>query len=184
MSKKSIDRKAAKQFVLDNRNDGKTDQEIYNELTQQYYDKKGIALLIAGTVTNNRKTKYRQYNNILLVLIGLTILDNIFAVLSLSLAEKQLWILLLVFIAPLLNIFFFYEIARYNAPIYRAVGLLTIAGFLQSMSKAENGNYIFINIIWCSGVAGLAFFLQSKMFPYFSPKKLQKDLNGEYILAS
>lgn len=39
MSKKSLDRKIAKKFIVDNRDNGKSDQEIYNELSQQYYDR-------------------------------------------------------------------------------------------------------------------------------------------------
>jgi hypothetical protein len=69
MSKKSLDRKAAQKFIVDSRDNGKSDQDIYNELSQQYLDKKSVALLITGTVTTENKNKYKLYNNILLGLL-------------------------------------------------------------------------------------------------------------------
>mgnify|MGYP003582726411 FL=1 len=183
MSKKSLDRKAAQKFIVDSRDNGKADQEIYNELSEQYYDKKSVALLITGTVTKENKKKYKVYNNILLGLLGLSILFKLLTVFSLTIQTGQLWTLLLVLIVPLFAGYFMYEIARYNGPIYRFCGMLTIAGFLQTIGKAENGTDILINIIFAGAVAGLSFYLDSKMFPDYSPKNLKKDSNGEYILS-
>ncbi len=182
MTKKSIDRKAAQKFIIDSRDNGKTDQEIYNELSQQYFDKKSVALLIAGTVTKENKNKYKIYNNILLGLLGLAILLRILLVFSLTIQTGQLWTLLLVFIVPLFAAYFAYEIARYNAPIYRFCGLMTIVGFMQTIGKSEGGSDILINLVFAGAIAGLSFYLDSKMFPAYSPKNLKKDSNGEYIL--
>ncbi|WP_276974125.1 hypothetical protein [Flavobacterium filum] len=183
MSKKSLDRKAAQTFIVDSRDNGKTDQEIYNELSELYYDKKSVALLITWTVTTENKKKYKVYNNILLGLLGLSILFKLLTVFSLTIQTGQIWTLLLVLIVPLLAGYFMYEIARYNGPIYRFCGMLTIAGFLQTIGKAENGTDITINLIFAGAVAGLSFYLDSKMFPNYSPKNLKKDSNGEYILS-
>ena len=70
-----------------------------------------------------------------------------------------------------------------NAPIYRFCGWLTIAGFLQTVGKMEMGTDILLNIIFASAVAGLSFYLDSKLFPEYSPKNLKKDSNGDYILS-
>jgi hypothetical protein len=183
MGKKSLDRKAAKIFIVDSRDNGKTDQEIYNELSQQYYDKKSLALLITGTVTTENKNNYKVYNNILLGLLVLAILLRILLVFSLTIQTGQLWTLLLVFIVPLFAAYFAYEIARYNGPIYRFCGIMTIAGFLQTIGKSEGGTDILINLVFAGAIAGLSFYLDSKMFPNFSPKNLKKDSNGEYVLS-
>jgi hypothetical protein len=182
MSKKSLNRKTTQKFIVDSRDNGKSDQEIYNELSQQYYDKKSVALLITGTVTTENKKKYKVYNSILLGLLGLAILLRILLVFSLTIQTGQLWTLLLVFIVPLFAAYFAYEIARYNAPIYRFCGIMTIVGFMQTIGKSEGGNDILINLVFAGAIAGLSFYLDSKMFPDFSPKNLKKDSNGEYIL--
>lgn len=183
MGKKSLDRKAAQKFIVDNRNNGKSDQDIYNELSQQYYDKKTIALLITGTVTTENKNKYIIYNNILVGLLGISILLKLLSVFILTIQTGQLWTLLLVLIVPLFAAYFMFEIARYNGPIYRICGWLTIAGFIQTIGKTEDGTEILLNVIFACAVAGLSFYLDSKMFPDFSPKNLKKDGNGEYILG-
>jgi hypothetical protein len=183
MSKKSLHRKVAQKFIFDSRDNGKSDQEIYNELSQQYYDKKGITLLITGTVKTENKKKYKKYNNLLLGLLGLSILFKLLIVFSLTIQTGKLWTLFLVLIVPLFTGYFMYEIARYNGPIYRFCGILTIAGFMQTIGNAENGMDILINLIFAGAVAVLSFYLDSKMFPDYSPKNLQKDQKGDYILG-
>lgn len=183
MSKKSLDRKVAQKSILERRQNGKSDQEIYNELAQQYYDKKSIALLITGTATEENKAKYKIYNHLLLVLLGFSILLKLMTVYSLTLQTGQLGALLLVLIVPLFAGYFMFEIARYYGPIYRFCGLLTIAGFFQTIGRTENATDILINILFAGSVAALSFYIDSKMFPSFSPNKLKKDSNGEFILG-
>lgn len=183
MNKKSLDRKVAHKFIVDSRNNGKTDQEIYNELSQQYYDKKSVALLITGTVTTENKNKYKVYNNILLGLLGLAILFRILLVFSVTIQTGQLWTLILVFIVPLFAAYFAFEIARYNGPIYRFCGIMTIAGFFQTVGKSESGTDVLVNLFFAGAITGLSFYLDSKMFPNFSPRNLKIDSNGEYILS-
>jgi hypothetical protein len=71
MSKKSIEVKTVRKLILEGRNCGKTDQEIYHELSQEYYDKKSLVFLITGTVTVEKKNKYKMYNNFLIGLVAL-----------------------------------------------------------------------------------------------------------------
>jgi hypothetical protein len=183
MSKKSLERKAAQQFIIDGRETGKSEQDIYNELTQQYYDKKAVALLITGTVTEENKSKYKVYNNILLGILGVAILLRIMLVFSLTIQTGQLWTLLFVFIVPFFATYFAFEIARYNAPIYRFCGIMTVLGFMRTINKAEDGTEVLINFLFAAAIAGLSFYLDSKLFPNYSPRKLKKDSNGEYILG-
>ncbi len=170
-------------MIVDERANGKTDQEIYNELSQLYYDKKALTLLITGTVTAENKGKYKFYNNILLGLLGLVILSRVFLVFSLTAQTGQLWALLLVFIVPLLTFYVAYEISQYNAPIYRFCGLMSLVGLMQMMAKSESGAELLLNVVFTCLIASLSFYLDHKMFPHYSPGNLKKDSNGEYILS-
>ncbi len=183
MPKKSLTKKAATQFINDNRANGKTDQEIYAELAQQYYDKKAIALLITSISTKDDKAKYKVYNYILLGLLVLTALLKVLAVQVMSLQEGQLWALLLVFIVPILNIYFIYEISRYNAPAYRLCGIMSILGITQSLSNIQNPTDFFLTLVLCGAISGLSFYIDSVMFPNYSPRNLKKDSNGDYIMS-
>jgi len=182
MSKKSLDRKKAQKFIVEQRANGKSDQEIYDELTQQYYDKKEVALFIAGTATEENKRKYKIYNNTLLIFLLAAILLRILSVFGMTLQTGQLWTLLFVFIVPVFAALFAHGVAMYQAPIYRFCGIMTILGFLKAMSSLESGIDIFINFIFTVAIAGLAFYLDSKLFPNYRPRSLKTDSNGEYIL--
>jgi hypothetical protein len=181
--KKSINKKSARKFIIENRNNGKTDQEIYNELSLEYYDKKSIALLITGTVTNENKKKYGIYNKILLSLLVITVLLKVFSVFLMTLQENEIYILLLIFIVPILNIIFIIEISRYTASIYRLCGIMSILSIFQSFSHVVNGIDMFLSIILGGLIAGLSYYLHYKLFPRNNPNELKKDANGEYELT-
>ena len=181
MSKKSLDIKAAQKFIVESRDSGITDREIYNELSQRYFDKKTVALLIIATVKTENKNKYRTYNNILIGLLGLAFLLHILFVFSMTIQLEPLWTLLHVFLFPLLAVGFAYEIARYR-PVYRYCGIMAIAVFINSISIYDIGTNIFINLVFAVAIAGLSFYLDRKIFPNFSTKNIMKDSNGEYIL--
>lgn len=182
MGKKSINKKEVQEFITLGRLSGKTEQEIYYELSQEYFDKKSIALLITGTVTEKNKSKYQIYNNVLIGILGFSALSNMLFVANLAQDAKSPWLLIFVFLAPLFSIIFIYQMIQYNASIYRLCGILTALNFFQTATKLESSTEIIISLVFTAIVVGLSFFLDSKMFPDYSPKNLKKDSNGEYIL--
>ena len=188
MSKTSINKKDVREFIIANRLNGKSDQEIYNDLSAKFYDKKTIALMIIGTVTQESKLKYKNLNAILLVLILFTILFKIYFVFGLTLQTDGLWPLFFIFIIPLLNVYFFYEVFRFNAVVYKFIGLLTIASLLKTFSNSIDSNGItniiefLISFVIATGIIGLSLYLGNKLLPNYNPKKLIKDSDGEYIL--
>lgn len=182
MNKKSLNRKEAQKFIIESRNNGKTDQEIYNELAQQYFDKKVIAMLILGTAKAENIDKYRYYNYTLVILLGISILLKFFTVINLTLYTGELWILLFTLLVPLMNIYFMYEIVKYNATVYRMCGIFAILGVVQTFNNSEFNIDLLIYIIFSSFVMILSFYLYNKLFPNYNPKELKKNGNGEYIL--
>lgn len=179
MGKKSLDEKIARKFIVEARENGKTDQEIYNELSQQYYDKKHITLLITGTVTKENKNKYKIYNNILLALLGLVIVTRIYYVFTLPIRIGEPFGQLFILICAAWLAF---EIKRYNGQIYRIGGQLALAGFALTFKISSDMTRILIDILFTVVIAGLSFYLERKMFPNYGNKNLVKDSNGEYIL--
>jgi hypothetical protein len=182
MAKTSINTKAIQQFILESRENGKSDQEIYDALSQQYYDKKSVALLITGTATNENKSKYKIQNNILIGFLGLSMLLKILIIFSLSDPFEDPFFMLLLFLYPAIEGYFIYGIAKYLAPYYKLCGILAILSFLKTIRSAGNDSSIILNLLIISIIVGLSFYLAKKLFPKYSPKNLKKDDNGEYIL--
>ena len=182
MGKKALDVPAIKKAIEEGRDNGKTDQEIYNELVPLFYDKRTLALIITGNPTKENIEKYKVYNNILLGILALSIVFKFLTVFNLAMSFGQPLLLLLIFVVPLFTAYFIYEIRRYSAFAYRACGLLAIAGFLQSIRNTSDAADVLINLVFAGSVCFLSFYLDKKLFPKYSPGKLQKDANGEFIL--
>jgi hypothetical protein len=184
MNKKSLERKAAQKYIIESRDNGKSDQEIYNNLSEHYYEKKSIATLILETVTSENKKKYKTYNNVLMGLLLLTILFRLYMVFSLTIQSGELWILLFALFVPILAGYFIYEISNYQKHIYRICGIMTALSFWQNMRKLDNTADVLTNVIFTFAIFALSFYLDNKMFPNFNAKNLKKDSNGEYILPN
>jgi hypothetical protein len=182
MSKKSLDRKYATKFINESRENGKSDQEIYNELTPLYFDKKVVATFVTSVPTKQAKEKYKLYNNILLGLIAVTIIFKMLAVASIFSGNSEWLGLLFILIVPILNFYFFYAISNYEAVAYRLCGILTATSLLQSIDKLEGTANILISLALAGAITGLCYYLDDKLFPNYHPRKMEKDSNGEYIL--
>lgn len=180
MTKKSLDYKFAKKFIIESRIKNISDQEIYNELVQRYFDKKGIAGLIKSVVKTEVKQKYKIYNHILIGLLWISIILKILTIIPLTQQSGILYTIILMLFAPSINLFFIYNIAKYNGPYYRFCGILSIASFFQSITYFENVSTIVINALLVGVVAGLCFYLSKKFYPTNNPKNFKTDSNGEY----
>ena len=77
-----INQKEVREIIEESRKSGKTDQQIYYELTRLGYDKKQIALLITGTATDENRARFKTLNITLLVLLGITVLFKLLSWLS------------------------------------------------------------------------------------------------------
>lgn len=181
---KSLNKKETRKQIISKREEGFSDQEIYNEIAPNYYDKKSVALLIMSTVKKENIKKYNTYNEILRILIAITIIVKIFTVISLALSSDMLLAMLLVFIVPIFNLYFLYVVSTYSAALYKSCGILAIASIFQSFGHMENLNPLdFVTtLILLGGIAGLFFYLFGKLIPDYDLTKFQKDKNGDYIL--
>ena len=161
MSKKSINKKEVNKSIQEKVNQGISRTEILNELSEIYFDKKTLSLLIAAIPDPTRKEKYKLLN-LAQVSIGLTP----FAILM-----------------PIINIYFALEVSKYKGYIYNILGLLTIAGILNTMTQLnESGLYGIADLIFGLLIAGLAFYLGNKLFPNYGLRGPKKNTNGEIIL--
>jgi hypothetical protein len=182
MSKKQLNKSTAKHEIIQSWSEGKTNQEIYFQLTNQYYDKKAIALLITGTTTEEIKRKYKPYNISLLILIAVTIILKVLQIVNLAYLGESVLPLLLVLIFPFFNILFFIGVAKYDAHSYRFCGFLALFGFFKSISNGNGNTDLVIGLIFCILITGLSFYLDAKLFPKYKPFNLAKDKNDEYIV--
>jgi hypothetical protein len=184
MTKKSIDKKSVIAQVKSLRLSGITDQEIYAQLAPEYFDRKTLATLITATVTEERKRKYQDAQITLLVVLGLTVILKLLTAVSLIIAEQKAVALVFVVLLPAVNVYFFIQIFKYEASIYRSCGLFAVLGISRIMNgmASEAGWLIIADIVIIGLIAGLSFYLDSKLFPNYSPRNMNADANGNYVV--
>ncbi|MDR0207425.1 MAG: hypothetical protein LBI45_09250 [Bacteroidales bacterium] len=187
MNKKSLDYKLAEKIIQESRGCGKTDQEIYNELSQQYFDKKSIALLISGTATAEQKKKYKMLNILLLVLIGIYVVLVVLYLFNKREFPSDLWFII-PFSVALLGMagYFIYEIAWYNVHFYRMCVMFTIVfsfqgGYLRRVWNLESVIETIVKLLFVIAIVFLSIYLNKKLFSNSKHRKLKRDADGEYI---
>ena len=183
--KSKLDKKAVRKFIEESRDNGKIDQEIYDELKVQYADKQSIALLITGIITKENKKKYKPYNIILLVLLGFIFIASIFQKVDVSVFPLIIWLLFHTFIIVCIGLAI-YAVAKYNVNAYKSCGIFVlfcmVSQFDFQIFMAGNIFFLIDNIIFVV-IIFLSFYLRNKMFPNHGQKKLKKDADGNYIFS-
>ncbi|NVO09785.1 MAG: hypothetical protein HXX16_07485 [Bacteroidales bacterium] len=182
MSKKSIDRKEVLKTLKLRLSEGKTRQEILEELSEQYFDRKSLSIFIASTPDQKTIDKYKILNNILLLLLLLSIAAKTIVGIVL-LSSISIFLIPFVFIFSLVNIFFTIEVSKFKGYIYNILGILTLAGILKLLSNFDvYGKGILIDVAIGLVIALLSFYLGRKMFPNYGLFGPKKDANGNMML--
>ncbi len=174
-----LEKKELKRIISEERDSGKNDQEVYNKLIEMHKDRDEIVILLTGSLKKEARNKIRIWNTILLILIGLTIISKSLAVVGISLNSGNLWTLLFVFIAPILNIVFFVIVLNYKIQGYSFIATMSLLGFLNSIGNMGQGIDLFISLVVSISIIGLSFALYMNNKPDI-PKK---DENGNHIFV-
>lgn len=188
MTKKSINPKEIQRIIQEKIQANIPRKEILNELSEQYYDKNMISLMIASTVDPYLKVKYKSWNNILMGLLVLSIISKIidgvllFSTYTSLMSSLTALTISFSIIIPLLFAVLIVEVSKFRGNIYNFVGGLAIAGIFQSISNIQELElYALISIVLCLIISVLSFYLKRKLFPHFSFFGLKKDKEGNVL---
>ncbi len=183
-----MNQKMAKETIEQRRGEGKSDQQIYNELAEHYANKKNLALLITGTATSEDKNRFRLYNNLLIGLLTITLLLRLLS--SFQLVQAGEFPGFLIIVAAIMPALFIYGISQHLAPMYKLCGILSVLGIITILATWGTGALTgegslnkLVDLVLVVPIAILSFYLAGKMFPKFNPGKLQSDGKDGYILG-
>jgi hypothetical protein len=168
---------------------GEPKRKIFDDLSQKGSPALTAALL-AGAAGPGLRRRYSRLNSALvaIMLLGaaLKIGAVVDAVRGLPLAAQ----VLLIALAPLINLLFLAEIARWRGYAYRIYGWLGVVSLLRSFrpdSIPTEGTgaillfFLFLAIT-VSGIA-LSFYLAAKLFPDLGLFGARKDAAGSYRIT-
>lgn len=101
--KKHIPKKEMVKLITEGIENGETKNEVFDRLSSEYHDSTLIAKFIAFFPDKELKEKYKQWNQVLFILLVITSLLKVVGVLPLLLELPALGVLLLL-VVPILNI--------------------------------------------------------------------------------
>ncbi|MBL7973319.1 MAG: hypothetical protein JNJ85_00305 [Candidatus Kapabacteria bacterium] len=180
--KKSLNRKEVMNLINDRLKNGISRQVLLEELAEQYYDKKTIAMLIASTINPVTKEKYRTVNMILFSLLVLSIIIKILIGIA-QFSSISLYLIPIAFLTPILSILFASEVLKFRGYIYNILGIIAVASLLNTLSKmSDAGIYEVLDIVLIAAIIALSFYLGNKMFPNYGLLGPKKDSNGNILL--
>lgn len=182
MAKRDLSKKEMRNFIIENRSQGKPDQEIYFELRKSSNERYQIAKLITNTATDVAVSKHKNVRIILiaLLLISIPVFLNIIYIYS----SQPYW--------PEVSMCAIYTVGvlYYSYQLYLAysgeVWSMSISiPMMFGLSTAQIEDTMLL-VIWLSFlliVGLLLFYLKNKMFPKNKfMEKLVKNDDGEYVL--
>ena len=182
MKKKGINDKEVNSLIEKKIKEGKSRSEILEELSEIYYDRKKLANLIALTPKPERRKKYKIYNDILLLLLILTIFSRLL-IGVLVLADISIFATPFAFIYPLITLYFAIEVSKFRAYIYKILGLLALISVGDTIIKVEDFNFFFLlNLSIGIAVTFLTFYVGNKVFPNYGFGGPKEDEKGNILL--
>lgn len=169
--------------VQDQVNNGKPKQDILDDLSKEYFDISFLSKIIAHTADQKTKFKYRKLNNLL---VGLLIVPVILMVMVLfSISKISSYSLAVALVFSFIYVWLAIGVFKYKIFIYRTVLLFCFVlinkMMFSLMLAGEIGGMIIFDVIFVCVIAGLARYLESKLFPSVGLFKIKKDEKGNLL---
>ena len=182
MTKKSINRKELIQVIEEKLESKISREEILKELSEQYFDKKTIAMMIASMPNLERKERFKVHNNVLLGLLVFIIFIKLSTGITL-LSSVSVYLIPVAFLFPIVTIWLAVEVYHYKGYIYRAIGLLAIASALNTLANLNTAEFLSqIGIISSLTIAAYSFYIGYNLFPNYGMFGPKKDHEGNPLL--
>tara|TARA_B100000767_G_C19509362_1_gene427672 strand:- start:74 stop:625 length:552 start_codon:yes stop_codon:yes gene_type:complete len=161
-------------------NSGKSKKDVFNELSEQYYESDTIAKIIGSIANQETKKKFKAINNTLFFLLILSAILKVASVMPL-LTDTISGGIIVMLLVPLINIFFAIQVKKMRGEIYLALGLLAAAGIFKSLQSVfEVGAIALIDTLIITGICIITFYIKAKAFPNFGFSGIKKGKDGHY----
>lgn len=182
--KKDITKKELLKLIEVKLNKGVSKPGVYKEISDSYSVEKLDADVLPRTIAYfpdaDLKLKYKKQNMVLYMSLFVAAVFKVVSSIPSLFNLQAIGILLMVFL-PFVNIWLAMEVMKTRAYVYKVIGVLAIAGFLNSLTLIESsGWWIILDVILLGVVSFLGFKLSKVMFPNYNYSGPTKDENGDW----
>lgn len=179
--KTAIDRKAIKS-IIKRVESGEDKQSILDELQDVYFDQKHLATILASIPDPERKSKFQIFNQLILVLLGISILMKVVMGVFIT-ASVSVFLTPFGLFVPVLTIFFFYQVKNNRAHAYLILTYACTSGILKLIQSSESLNgYFLADLVLIVLILICTVTVKQKMFPNWGWLGPKKDSDGAVII--
>lgn len=157
-------------------------QELTDSITSSHLDANAIPKTIAYFPDSDLKIKYKKQNTVLVALLMITAVFKVLVAIPALFELQAIGILLMVFL-PFLNIWLALEVMKTRAYVYRVIGVLAVAGIINSLLSLDTSSVWFMmDLVFMGVIAFLGFVLSKKLFPNYRYSGPVKDEKGDWLM--
>ncbi len=188
-------RRTALEFVRYRVRKGDDKQKIFDDLSEEYFERDWLAMLIARVPSPQDSEEMKRMNTLLFSLIcawaAMTLLFK--SVIALSLMESTRWIMYLAplfFLGPAIAVWLALQIKKHDGIYYRIIGLISIFIFLKNIEPLLDEtpasslewrlSLVYLGLV--VAISWLSFLISRRFFPHIAFSGVKKDQAGKYIL--
>jgi len=169
-----MEKKEALKYISEKLKEGQSKKQIYNALSSKIKFKSDLTHYLAMVPGNEDRIKYNSFNITLFSLLMFISISKLI-VAALILSQISLIALPLALLVPFLSFYFAISVWNFRGNRYRPLGMIGIAGLLESLTNIEqlfSYNWVGITIglsfyIPTVLVIILAYYIGFKVFPYY-----------------
>jgi hypothetical protein len=155
-------------ITRDELDQGRTKQELYEELSQRYDSKEYLAQIMSRVPETEARAKYGIANGVLVVLLGLVCMLNLIVPLVCMIRGIDYRLRVLDPVMALILLWLASEVRRMRSSgIYTPIALLSLAGVLQAVSLFRT------HFLW--GVASVLLFGATSVLSFYLRDRLRSD---------
>lgn len=158
--------KELRKQVVDKIYEGKSYQEIYDELRAICKNREHDLAKLIGTVPSLQQRKqFWPFNVALIVLLAISIFLKVLVGFSLT-EEFGAWALLSILIMPIIEVVLLVGVVAWKPIIYRPIGFIGCWSFLTSLKTLLTPPFdpwLIVSIVLIAGFIFLGFFLHQKL---------------------
>lgn len=164
----------ALKIISENLKKGQSKQQIYTALSSKVQFKSDLTQYMAMVPGNEDRIKYNGLNTILFSLLVFIAVSKLI-IAALILSRISLMAMPLAIFIPFLSLYFAVSVWHFRGNMYRPLGMIGIAGLLNSLSNIDqffSCNWVDITIEFLFSIPTvlviiLAYYIGIKAFPYY-----------------
>jgi len=162
---------------------GKTKQEILEELSLRHDRKEYLAQIITRIPDPALKRRYKAPNQVLVVLLIVLGMLNLGMLLLAIFSRARHLSAFDAPAIPLLMMLFVASLHKMRSPVHRPLALISLVGILHaSRLMPVHPIWSFVNIALLITIGGLLYYIGPRLFPNAGFMGPRKDENGNYVL--